>query len=144
MDIEEKMAAALGAYERLVKSLEDRLDRLAKENDSLRSENDFLRGQVAALNAARPIVKEIRKDMPSYPRPIGPFVPGSEPDSAPFDGIRTLPNDFPLTGPVTAEPLDPVNPVPWYDRGKSYRLNSPDGPYVGAGKVVCSVGCGNA
>ena len=147
MDIDEKMTAALGAFERLVKFLEERLDKLQKENDSLRNDNDFLRGQIAALNASRSIVKEIRRDMPSYPRPIGPFVPGSEPmdrTAKPFDGIRTLPNDFPFPDPATAQPVSVPNPVPWYDQGKDYRLNSPDGPYVGAGKVTCIAGCGNA
>lgn len=159
MDIDEKLASALDAYGRLVKSLEERIDSLQKENESLRKEVETLKVQQecrdreierlekAGKTAVEDILKKVSKSpvqpsiVPAYPNPIGPFVPGSAPDGRnpllPDGWQPTLPDDI-RPGSLPDDIRWPsATPRPWYEN-PDYRLNSPDGPYVGAGRITCT------
>lgn len=137
---DEKYEKVVEAYERLVKTLQDQFDRLQKENEALKADNEFLRTKVADLQARKGFFEEIKKK-PNWPQIIGPYVPGHEPDSFGTlpDDIKcpSLPNDY---GQPFSTPWKP-----WYQDDKyRMKINDPDGPYVGAGKVLCSVEAGNA
>ena len=142
----EKLEKVVDAYEKLVKTLQDQFERLQKENDALKAENDYLKGRVADLQARKGYFDEIGKK-PNWPHVIGPFVPGHEPDQ--FDGIRTLPDDIKspsLPNDIGKPWSNPWKPwKPWYENDQyRMKINDPDGPYAGSGKVICSAECGNA
>ena len=139
----DSIKTALDAYERLVDRLQKQIDKLEAEVAHLKTDNEFLRSEVSRLNAAKRNVITNPNPNP-YPYPQGPYV--YPPDT---DSVR--PSTKPWRTAELPDSINPhslpddfsVSPRPWYDN-PDYRLNSPDGPYVGAGKVTCSAGMGNA
>lgn len=136
--------SAMEAYERLVDRLQKQIDKLESDNAHLRTDNEFLRSEVARLNAEKRM--EIDKLAPSAPKwpwqeHTWPQLPQDR-DAKPIRWIGTapLPDDI---RPNSLPDDFSIRPRPWYEN-PDYRLNSPDGPYVGAGKITCSVGGADA
>ena len=143
---------ALDAYDKLVDRLQKQIDKLEAEVAHLKTDNEFLRSEVSRLNAAKRTIITNPNPNP-YPWAEGPYVFPPDKDSVrpstkPWRTAELPDSINPHSLPDSINPHSlpddfSIRPRPWYDN-PNYRLNSPDGPYVGAGKVTCAAGVGNA